>query len=336
VTVNSSRLATSVSYLFLIFVGIYFFELASFPISIDEEIAAFRTDASVWVLQGRWGAYLFEALVLPQSSIPVVPPVIFGAGCVLSYVLLLDTIRGHRELKGPDFLNFAIFCGYPTWVFLVEFYSNIAAVGLGLLLSTLCVRVMLGTKNVFRLSTRVAVAVVCGALGIAMYQSFLFVIAAMGIGVALIRSVEGRPNETWGAMLLLSVVTVGAVLLYKLGDIGFRWAYPTIDPYFNSLLRLDQLASEPGATMRRTIAVIGGVYGVGSSVFGAPMWATLVTLVSVARHVGSEDADLAVRPSCSASIFRSNLEGRPPSQEIARTLPLMSPVTPVPKARFRH
>lgn len=41
--------------LFAIFVAMYFSELASFSLSVDEELAAFRTDASIWIIQGRWG-----------------------------------------------------------------------------------------------------------------------------------------------------------------------------------------------------------------------------------------------------------------------------------------
>ncbi|TIV46186.1 MAG: hypothetical protein E5V96_08350, partial [Mesorhizobium sp.] len=50
--------------LFAIFVAMYFSELASFSLSIDEEVAAFRTDSSIWIAQGRWGAYLIERFLI--------------------------------------------------------------------------------------------------------------------------------------------------------------------------------------------------------------------------------------------------------------------------------
>ena len=48
------RLATVFSILMLIFCFVYFFEFPLFPFSLDEEWAAFRKYAVVWIGQGRW------------------------------------------------------------------------------------------------------------------------------------------------------------------------------------------------------------------------------------------------------------------------------------------
>lgn len=95
------------AYLFAIFVAIYFFEISSFHLSIDEESAAFRQDASVWVPQGRWGAYLFEAYILQQPIVPVLPMAVFGLALVAAYLLLLDTIGRDRLGAALASLSFA-------------------------------------------------------------------------------------------------------------------------------------------------------------------------------------------------------------------------------------
>ncbi|RVB27062.1 hypothetical protein EN918_25495, partial [Mesorhizobium sp. M7A.F.Ca.CA.004.05.1.1] len=122
--------------LFAIFAAMYFSELASFPLSVDEEVTAFRTDASVWIIQGRWGAYLIERFLIPHPVMPFLAPAVFGAGCVAAYLLVMDVIN-KQELSIAEYACFAIFCAFPTWFFIVEFYSNIAAIGVGLFATAL-------------------------------------------------------------------------------------------------------------------------------------------------------------------------------------------------------
>ncbi|MDX9839272.1 MAG: hypothetical protein RBT39_17055 [Azoarcus sp.] len=52
--------------LLLIFVVLYYYRLANYYPLIDDEVAAVRTSPEIWLSQGRWGAYLFELLVLPN------------------------------------------------------------------------------------------------------------------------------------------------------------------------------------------------------------------------------------------------------------------------------
>ena len=51
--------------------NIYF--LATYSPSIDDELAAVRSSAEIWIAQGRFTTYLVETLLFPQPSIPFSP-----------------------------------------------------------------------------------------------------------------------------------------------------------------------------------------------------------------------------------------------------------------------
>ena len=82
---DGQKVASLTARLVLIFVVLYISELGIFSLSIDEEFAAFRDAASpAWVTQGRWTIYLLQILLMPQTTIPYLPMLIFGIGGKLS------------------------------------------------------------------------------------------------------------------------------------------------------------------------------------------------------------------------------------------------------------
>ncbi len=156
------RLATVFSILMLIFCFVYFFELASFPFSLDEEWAAFRQNPAVWIGQGRWGSFLIEKYLFSQPSIPVMPQMMFGFACAASFLMILRLLgRDILALSLSDYASFVIFCAFPTWFFIVEFSSNIGAVAIGLLLGTTGIYLTATTLGKGRLNSRIAFALDC-------------------------------------------------------------------------------------------------------------------------------------------------------------------------------
>ena len=250
----SSTYGKALPWLLLIFVALYFFELASFPLSIDEETAAFRTDPSVWISQGRWGAYLIELLVLPQPSIPVIAPAMFGLGCAFGYLFVLDAARGRRTLQPSEFLIFAVFCAYPTLFFISEFYANLPGTGIALALAAASVWLLVGEDDRPARAYRFVLATLAAAFAIGIYQSFLFATVAMLIGTILLRLVNRLTATPWRDATY-GLASIGlAAITYIVADKGFRLAFPVRSPYFDGLWNLELLISSPTLVISRTFA----------------------------------------------------------------------------------
>jgi len=271
---------SAIPYLAALFVGLYFFEMASFPFSIDEELAAVRTNAAIWVGQGRWGAYLIEAFVLPQPIIPFVPVAIFGAGGILAYILLLDAARADAgPLRPLDYLLFTLFIGYPTWYFIVEFYSNLAAVGIGLGCAGVAVWLSFASGTRQRVAVMLFLASCFGTFSIAIYQSFVQTLAAMGCAVLAIRMLESRQHRPWRMFARFAAVIVLSLVLYKVGDVLFRLLFPSPNAYYESLFRLDGLLANPLGVIALTAREVINAYGVTTAMFEGAMWAAAALVV---------------------------------------------------------
>jgi hypothetical protein len=263
--------------LFAIFVAMYFSELASFPLSIDEEVTAFRTDASVWIAQGRWGAYLIERFLLPHPVMPFLAPAVFGAGCVAAYLLIMDVINKH-EFSIAEYACFAIFCAFPTWFFIVEFYSNIAAIGIGLFATALALW-MIAEEDVSPLSPRFLGAVAVGTFAISIYQSFAPAILVLGIAISILQARAGSRESLSEDLLRTGILLVGAIIFYVISDAIFRSFAPARSEYLESLFQPGFLLQHPVTVIEQVMETIGGVYGLDQHIYDVALWAVPLLLI---------------------------------------------------------
>jgi|SRR5688572_28172499 len=116
--------------LFAIFAAMYFQSLAGLSLSIDDDLTLFRTDPSIWVQEGRWGAYLVERFLLPLPVVTFLPYALFGAGLVGSFALIAASL-GIQTVTWPVLVAFALFAGVPQWLFVMEFSANLVPISLG-------------------------------------------------------------------------------------------------------------------------------------------------------------------------------------------------------------
>lgn len=293
-TMNNKELIKQATILLAIFIAMYFFEIASFNLSIDEEYAAFRTDPSVWVTQGRWGSYLVYKLLLPQPILPFITPAIFGLGCVAAYLLTMGAI-GRRQMSFAEYSGFAVFCGFPTWFFIVEFYSNIAAVGIGVF-ATACAIWLAATERNALFSPRVLAAVLAGAFAISIYQSFTAALLTMGIAVAVLRHRDGTIRQLQKELLRVGVVLVGSILLYAAADIAFKASTTNTSDYIDGFVQPAALLQNPIVVLTRTVNSIGDIYGFRNKAYVGALWAIppLLFLGGVAAYKVSSQGRLLV------------------------------------------
>ncbi|RZO08825.1 hypothetical protein EKG40_11120 [Pseudomonas moorei] len=183
----------------LIVIGsiLYVYFLSTFSFSIDDEAAALRTDPSDWVSQGRWFVYLVERFVFPQPSIPFAPYIFLVVSLSVSYALILKA-HGYAT-NWKTYALYPIFCAYPTWWFIAEFYSNIPAIGFGVFFISLSVYLVFSDadedQSIGVCSRRNFFVVVLIACAIAAYQSLLLLFVCVVFGVLLVRCLQSGDTD---------------------------------------------------------------------------------------------------------------------------------------------
>ncbi|RWF46063.1 MULTISPECIES: glucosyltransferase domain-containing protein [unclassified Mesorhizobium] len=263
--------------LFAIFVAMYFSELASFPLSIDEEVTAFRTDSSIWIYQGRWGAYLIERFLIPNPIMPFFAPAVFGAGCVAAYLLVMDAINKH-ELSIAEYASFIIFCSFPSWFFIVEFYSNIAAIGIGLFAAAVALW-LIAKEDVSLHSARFLGAVATAAFAISIYQSFAPAILVMGIAISVLQARADSNNSAPRNLFRIGILLAGSIVFYIIGNALFRSFVPGQNEYFDSLSQPGFMFQHPATVIGRVLEAMGSVYGLDKRIYGVALWPIPLLLV---------------------------------------------------------
>lgn len=278
------RLAAVFGILVLIFCFVYFFELASFPFSLDEEWAAFRKDPSIWIAQGRWGAFLIEKYILSQPSIPFVPQMMFGFACAAAFLMILRMLgRDILALSLQDYASFVVFCAFPTWFFIVEFSANIGSVGIGLLSGTIAVYIASGQVKDWRASRTLLallLASVLGAFAIATYQTLLFYIFCVCVGLFLVKSTRNDKFIDVNLVLSFAAVTIGSAIFYYFISIIFKYIYNVTETYTNIFFNTGYFFSNPAQALLKTIHEAAGYYGASEVVYRSPVWALPVMLAT--------------------------------------------------------
>jgi hypothetical protein len=264
--------------LMLIFIALYISELGVFSLSIDEEFAAFRDAASpAWVTQGRWTIYLVQVFLLPQTTIPYLPLVIFGVFSALGYLLIVRAHEGRDPIFRHYYL-FPVFVAFPTWFFIIEFYTNLPGIGVGLFAS--CISVHLFAKMTADMERggfvladqkwRLVGAFASIAIALGCYQSFLFFVVSACAGVMLMRlmATERGTKFPWSGLLLLIILAVGGTLLYYVIWKAFLLVLDVQVEYIQGFLNIDALLNDPLGIMKRTFDEAWKIYGGSKDVYG--------------------------------------------------------------------
>ncbi len=279
------KLFQKLSVLLAVFTGIYLVELVSLPLSIDEEYAATGGTLGLWIPQGRWAMYLFERFVLPQPIIPFLTPAIFGIGCAVAYLLVLDAI-GLQRFGWQEIASFAIFCGYPTWFLIVEFYSNIAATGVAFALAALAVWIAARVadtdleKGIRRISiARLGLASMCGAIAIGVYQSFALSLATLCVSIWVLQRYLGRGGNPLREAVTFAIVVVGSTALYVLITFLTGLFEQRRSAHISGFFKPMELLRDPLTVLNGMLKEFGGALGFEFGAFALPLWAIPIMLV---------------------------------------------------------
>ena len=173
------------------FVFINFYELATFNLSIDEEVAAFGKIEGRYCLiiqQHRWGVFLLESLLFVHTSIPFFPLAVFGI--MICSALIVTNISHGNDINKSYYLLFPIFAAFPTWTCMFEF--NYIALASGVAIGAASTSVLLFSKyrpceTITKSSVILLfIQTVLNGFAISCYQSFLLFLIANYIGLLIL------------------------------------------------------------------------------------------------------------------------------------------------------
>jgi hypothetical protein len=261
----------------LIFLALYLSELGIFPLSIDEEFAAYRNDPAVWVAQGRWAVYLIELFLFPQPTIPYLPVVIFGICTVIAYLFLLRS-HGFARSNRWQYMLFPLFAAFPIWFFIIEFYTNLPGIGLGLVASCLAVYCYVELASVsqheflsfVRQTCNLALSVIATAVALACYQSFLFFIVSAGLG-AILTKLPTAPKvwqTFWKSLAVMAAVIAGGGVLYYVIWMAFLYVLAIPISYIQGLVDVGSFFENPTRILNTSFTEFWKIYSGNPDVYG--------------------------------------------------------------------
>jgi hypothetical protein len=269
--------------------NIYF--LSTFSPSIDDELAAVRSDADVWVSQGRYTIYLVERLLFPQPATPFAPYLFLVLCLAVAYMLL---VRAHGYAVGwKTYAAFPLFVTFPTWWLISEFSANVPSTGLGFLavVAAACLAHDARSADLFkRIGIRRALGIaVLLALAAGAYQSLLLVFLSMGAGITLTKCLRSRASNKPLALQLvkeiaqLGLCLVAAGILYVVLSKSTQLLLGAAPAYLDDNFVHPENWKAPLWLAAAITRHAWDIYSGSASVYGAPMpIAALATILASA------------------------------------------------------
>lgn len=259
------RYRALLGYLALIALVAYATELTQFSLHMDSELHALdREAADDWIAQGRWGLYALNALLLPNTVMPVIPMLLTIVGLIIGSLFMLLAFSNQRGMA--DYIAAPIAISCPILYFAL-YYTTIGY-GIGIAYAVICAGFYAFTQQ-----TRVGyiTATLCFAFATGVYQAFLpltIVLGGLWLAASIIdqritsTKLAGNTSGMFLAVVLASVVlyalTTKVILAWT--DIDYASAY------LSGFVSYSFTASYIASSLKQSIVTLLQVY-TGSSLF---------------------------------------------------------------------
>lgn len=228
------------------------FDLFNFPISIDEEIQAARSEATTgWISQGRWGMYLLNAVLLPSAVVPVVP---LALTCIaIGYALKI--IAELWPARRMDFLFAAPFlvC-FPTFFYTLSFNTLNYGIGIGIFLVSASTFLWLRGTRVDR-----TVAVALLGIGIGIYQALLFLVIPL-LAPFLLKGDLTANCQARIALSMLLLCLLGLAFYYGVNTLILAMLSLELT-YVDGFLQFNEILHEPIRVLSDCLSLVARYLG---------------------------------------------------------------------------
>ncbi|MEG5265961.1 glucosyltransferase domain-containing protein [Pseudomonas sp. JDS28PS106] len=281
---------------------LYIYFISSLSLSIDDEMAAVRRDPAAWVSQGRWFVYLVEKFLFPQSAIPFAPYIFLVISLALSYALIL---RAHdRRPDWKSYLLYPIFCAYPTWWFISEFYSNIPALAFGALFVSSSIYLSF-KNNLFSHSLRNAILknfLICILLACAIgaYQSLLLLYASLVCGALIVKLQRSEQNSITLAKSTLAILfknfalVIASFVLYSALNKIAQITLAADSGYLGNFININALLNSPSEVLSGVIAEMQLIYTGNATRYGASIGLSYFIMIIATLSLASKQLGKSV------------------------------------------
>jgi len=272
------------SALMAIAIFLHIYEASSFMLSIDDEYSAFRTatSAKIWIYDGRWMAYILS-FAFPQPVMPYVPTLMFCFLMSLSYFLL---VKSHK--LQPDYriyILYPVYILFPTFWFINEFYANTVNTAFGHVMVALSVFLFSRTRygisvNMFQ-SFENAIfnalfPAIFFAMAIGIYQSFVMLYLAVGLGFILWRKMANDKAPHLGQFLLILIL---GMIFYFVINGAFKYFFPSDYVYVDNFWKIDMLMSAPLSILDGILREAMSYYSGSGKIFGISIYSLSILSV---------------------------------------------------------
>lgn len=270
--------------------NVYF--IANYAPSIDSELAAVRTDSSVWIMQGRFTTFLIEKLLFPQPSLPFSPYVFLALMTGVTHVFLM---RAHRIAAGGlSYVTYGLFITYPTWWLIQEFPANVPATGIGFLLVATALLLQsdktdnpLDRYSILEVSRICLIGLLLG-LAAGTYQTLLLLFVCGIFGTALCKSLQ-RSQDSLRKIVIVQIfhggicLTCGALFYIALNQFALKLSGTTPE-YVAEFVRAD-FRNAPIKLVSSIAEQALKTYSGSATLFGAAMPIAIIVILCAAIAV---------------------------------------------------
>lgn len=225
---------------------VYGFELFNFSLSIDEEVTSFGTapELTVYLKVGRWGIYLLNYLIYPQSILPYYPFLIAISAIALCAVLFAGTRSSGVASK---MVFTIIFVTHPLHAHYLVFNTSNLYYGIGMAMTAISFllfeKALIREKRPFMIYL-VSSAIVLG-FAVSLYQAMIPFFLVFASFLLFRRILDGRDltltefMKSLGWVLMVVILAIG---IYKGLDIIIRHIVLGAGPQ-NQLDYLDKMVN---------------------------------------------------------------------------------------------
>ncbi len=238
----------------------YGFELFNFNLTIDEENPMFLSPSLWYVSIGRWGAYVLNYLLLPNSTIPFVPlflGLVFQAAAAM---LLLSSLGSFSNIEKIIFG--CILLTFPTTAYMGSFSLVNYTIGFGYFCIGLSLYVFVKVPKHYQYFS-----ILPAAFAIAIYQGLIPTLISVYL-VYLVFFTIKTGRSKWRIILNISVILILSFSLYFVVDIFMKWILNApASGYSESFLMPGALIHDFRNVMKRLISLIVGIYSGAQSIY---------------------------------------------------------------------
>lgn len=282
-------------------VNIYF--LANFSFSIDDEMGAVHEIGGRYLIGfGRPTSYLIERFLFPQFSIPFAPYIVLIVCLAISYALIT---RAHNySVNWKTYVCYPLFCTYPMWWFVSEFYTMVPGTSIGVLLVSISAYLTYQKSRSDCLTgplsfgTSVAITIML-ASAVGIYQALILLYLCLAMGIALVKLM--RSNEIQNVLMAqairkimqVSFLTIASLILYAVINYSVQQISGVhLSSYISGFFDTNTIFHAPLHLIAKVIHQEWYIYSGNAFIFGAdmplaPVLLTLATL-SIVFAAGSK------------------------------------------------